>query len=106
MKGLYPVAAAMLLTACAGGPVAILSSPNARTVVVDGKEIVVSPLEQPGMYAATFGSFLANNLYVSPADKLVRKGQYARAIELATKCRIVDSVLDDAAATLQAAVKC
>lgn len=99
------IAAALLCAGCAGGPIAIKSAPGARTVQVDGKSIVVSP-GPGGTYGATFDDFLANNLYVSNLDQLVRKGQFTRAIELATGCRVVESVMDQGAATFNATVKC
>lgn len=96
---------AATLAGCAGGPLAIKTAADAREVTVGGTVYVVSSTGQ-GTYGAAFGNHFANNVFVSPAEHMTRKAAFTAAIESVTKCKVTDSVLDPAGATLQAAVKC
>jgi hypothetical protein len=97
-------ASLLVLAGCAGGPIAIKSAPGAREVTVGGAVIVVS--QSDGLWGATHRDYVANNLYVSAADNLRRKAQFIQAIEIASKCKVVESTMDQGAAALNAMVKC
>ena len=96
--------AVSLLVACAGGPIAIKTAPGAQHVTVSGVAIVVS--RSGDTWGATHRDHLANNLFVSPADRLQRKMLFTLAIEQVSKCRVVDSTMDEGAAALNAVVRC
>jgi hypothetical protein len=98
------ILAVPLLGACAGGPIAIKAAPGAREVTIGGSVIVVS--QSDGLWGATHRDFLANNLYVSAADNLRRKAQFIQAIESVSKCKVVESTMDQGAAALNAMVRC
>lgn len=101
---LLSAVASIVLAGCAGGPIAIKTAPGAREVTVGGSVIVVSQTD--GLWGATYRDFVANNLYVSNADHLRRKAQFIQAIETVSKCKVVDSTMDQGAAALNAMVRC
>jgi hypothetical protein len=95
----------LTLAACAGGPIALKTDPNAKEVEVAGVRYVVSPTG-PDTYGAVHQDFYANNLFVSNASLMTRKAGFIAAVERATGCRVVDSVMDQSNTTLQARVNC
>lgn len=95
---------AAVLAGCAGGPIAIKSSPNVRTVVVDGVSIDVA--QDGGLWHATHTNFMANNLFVSNAEHLRRRVRYRQAIEMASGCKVVDSSSDEGTNAMSASVSC
>lgn len=98
------VGCVLLLSACAGGPIAIKSSPNMRTVVVDGVSIDVA--EDSGVWSATHSSFASGLGFLSPADIARRGSRHRRAIELASGCKVLDASTDNAGAAMSATVSC
>lgn len=96
--------APLLLGGCAGSPAALKMDPKAREVAVDGVTYLAAP--HGSGWVVAHKDYLANNMIVVGTDPMARKQGFTRAVERASGCKVVDSVMDPGMMTLQAAVDC
>lgn len=94
---------ASALAGCAGSPIGIATHAGARDVTVDGKVYAVSPMGS-GAWGAVPRDIYGSGFITPPSENLPRKIAMTRAVEIATGCRVVDSVF--APPTLHAQVDC
>lgn len=92
------------LVGCAGGPIAIKSSINVQTVVVDGHSIDVA--KDGDIWSATPASFISNFGLISAAEQARRVQRFRIAIERASGCQVVSSNTDPGTFALSATVQC
>lgn len=100
----YFAAVAAPLFGCAGSPMGIATSPNAKEISIGGETYYVA--QEGGVWTATHKDYLAKGVIVTGTGVLTRKMGLTRAIEAVSRCRVSDSTIDLMAIAMHASVKC
>jgi hypothetical protein len=93
-----------LLGGCAGSPIAVANDPARKDVEVAGAIYSVAPYKNG--FIAMHRDWAAHNILYIGDRRLQMKRDLSAAIEKATGCKIIDSVMDEAATSMHADVKC
>lgn len=92
------------LVGCAGSHVGIANAPDAKEINLGSESIYVS--KASGVWEATYRDYLAKFIYVDQRGLMQRKLGLIAAIESASRCKVVDSTLDQMGISMVASVNC
>ena len=98
------IALTLAFVGCAGSPVGISNSPDAREMGQGSESIFVR--NDSGVWQATYRDYLAKFVFVDARGLLTRKMGLTAAIESASGCKVIDSTLDNMNITMHASVSC